>query len=175
MTTTPTSAHLAPTPIATGDPGVRYMLRHTLATLAYRAEKVLRDAPPAFATLAIGDSTRNPVQILAHIGDLLDWGLWLARGEHRWVDSEPQPWGAEVERFWTSLAAFDAYLASDAPLGRAPERLFQGPIADALTHVGQIAMLRRIGGAPVRGENYAKAEIHAGEPPRRDGPRIEFD
>lgn len=151
------------------------MLRHTLATLAYRAEKALRDAPPHFADLAIADGTRTPVQILAHIGDLLEWGLWMARGEHRWEDATPLAWDAEVGRFWDAVSAFDAQLASDAPLGRPAERLFQGPIADALTHVGQLTMLRRLARSPVRGENYARAEIRAGEAPRLDAPRVEFD
>jgi hypothetical protein len=142
--------------------GARQMLRHTVATLAYRGGKAVSDAPASFADLRVGDRTRTPVQILAHIGDLLDWALWLAKGEHRWHDSAPLPWPQEVERFFAALERFDAYLASDAPLGWPAERIFQGPIADALTHVGQLTMLRGLGGAPVRGENYARAEISAG-------------
>ena len=82
----------------------------------------------------------------------------------------------EVARFFRSLEALDAYLASDATLGWSAERLFQGPIADALTHTGQLTMLRRLAGAPVRGENYARAMITAGTVGMAQGaPAAEFD
>ena len=140
----------------------RLFLRHAVATLAYRAGKALRDAPATFADFTVAAGTRSPVQIVAHMGDLLDWALSLARGEHSWHDSTPLPWDKEVARFFVSLSAFDAYLASDNSLGWSAEQLFQGPIADALTHTGQLTMLRRLAGAPVRGENYARAAIAAG-------------
>jgi len=140
----------------------REFLRHTLATLAYRAAKATRGAPDTFATFQAGPTSRTPVEVLAHMGDLLDWALYLARGEQNWHDSMPLPWDREVARFFAALDAFDAYLASEEPLGWSAERLFQGPIADALTHTGQLTMLRRLAGAPVRGENYARATITAG-------------
>jgi hypothetical protein len=140
----------------------RTFLRHTVATLAYRAGKMLRGAPPHFAGYPVGPSSRTPARILAHIGDLLEWGLCLARGERRWQDSEPLEWDAEVARFHAALEQLDGYLASDAPLAQPAEVIFQGPIADALTHVGQLAMLRRLAGSPVRAENYAKANIVVG-------------
>src|SRR5436309_10512108 len=126
----------------------RPMLRHTVATLAYRASKAVRGAPPTFAEFSVHPAARTPAAILAHMGDLFDWALSLAKGEERWADSKPRPWDLEVRRFFASLEAFDAYLASGAELHVKPERLFQGPIADALTHTGQIAMLRRPAGAP---------------------------
>jgi hypothetical protein len=154
----------------------REMLRHTLATLAYRGGKVLRGAPAELADFRAGPDTRTPLQILAHMGDLMEWALWMARGGDRWRDATPRGWDQEVERFFAGVEALDAYLAGDGLLGMGAEPLFQGPIADALTHVGQIAMLRRMAGSPVRGENYAKATITAGrvgfdQPP----PNVEFD
>ena len=149
------------------------LLRHTLATLAYRAGKALRGAPPEFATFA--GAARTPVQILAHMGDLFDWALCLADGRHDWHNFTPQPWDQEVERFFTALEAFDLRLASGVALGYPAERLFQGPIADALTHTGQIAMLRRLAGCPMKGENYFKAEITTGAVGiNQPGPRVEF-
>lgn len=143
------------------DPG-RQLLRHTVATLAYRAGKTLRDAPASFATFAASENCRKPAQILAHMGDLFDWALSIAQGKQAWNDSQPLPWQQEVERFFRTLQAFDGYLASDAPLAASPEKLFQGPVADALTHTGQIAILRRLADCPIRGENYYRAEIVAG-------------
>jgi hypothetical protein len=140
----------------------RQLLRHTLATLAYRAGKTLRDAPESFATFSTGEKGRTPAQILAHMGDLFDWALSIAQGKQAWRDSEPLPWPEEVKRFFKTLEVFDSYLASDAPLAASSEKLFQGPVADALTHTGQIAMLRRMAGCPMRGENYYRAEIVAG-------------
>jgi hypothetical protein len=154
----------------------RQMLRHTVATLAYRGGKAVRQAPEEFATFRIGENTRTPEQILAHIGDLLDWALSQAKGQEVWRDSTPLPWDQEVERFFSALKKFDDYLASEAPLETSAEKLFQGAIADALTHVGQIAMLRRLAGAPVRGENYFKADIVAGRVgAEQTEARVEFD
>src|SRR5712691_6359595 len=132
----------------------REMLRHTVATLAYRGAKAVRGAPASFASFKASPTTRTPAQILAHIGDLLDWALSIAKGEETWHNSKPLDWAKEVKRFHAALKAFDEYLASDGELSASCERIFQGPIADALTHVGQIAMLRRIAGASVKGENY---------------------
>jgi hypothetical protein len=155
----------------------REMLRHTLATLAYRGGKAVRGAPDRFADFKTEADIRTPGQILAHVGDLLDWALVLADGRHTWHDSPPRPWPEEVARFFEALARLDARLASEAPLvGFTAEQLFQGPVADALTHVGQIAMLRRMFGSPVRGENYLKADIVVGRVgPEQSAPRREFD
>ena len=154
----------------------RELLRHTVATLAYRGGKAVRDVPLDVASFRIGEKSRTPAEILAHVGDLLDWALSLAKGERRWHDSAPLPWESEVARFFAGLASFDSCLASGQALAVPAEKLFQGPIADALTHVGQIAMLRRLAGAPVRGENYFVAEIVAGRVgPDQASPRREFE
>ena len=134
------------------------LLRHTVATLAYRGGKALRGAPMEFA----GYGSRTPGQILAHVCDLFDWALKLADGKHEWHNSQPRAWEADVARFFAGLEAFDTRLASGVTLAIEPERLFQGPVADALTHVGQIAMLRRMAGCAMSGENYFVARIEAG-------------
>ena len=122
------------------------------------------------------ETTRTPAQILAHIGDLLDWALSIAKGAETWNNAEPLPWSQEVERFHSALGNFDDYLASDSELAASCERLFQGPIADALTHVGQLTMLRRIAGDPMKGENYSRAKIEAGRVGAdQETPKREFD
>jgi hypothetical protein len=138
------------------------MLRHTLATLAYRAGKVLRDAPADFHAYRPATGGRTAGQILAHMGDLMDWAVSIAEGQQSWTDSPTQAWNADVERFFASLARLDACLAGPSGAAVPDGRLFQGPIADALTHVGQLAMLRRLADAPIRGENYFKADIAEG-------------
>jgi hypothetical protein len=154
----------------------RDLFRHTAATLAYRGGKAVRGAPPEFAAYRAAETGRTPAQILAHIGDLLDWSLSLAKGQEEWHNSVPLAWDQEAARFFAALERFDAYLASDASLHESAEKLFQGPIADALTHVGQIAMLRRMAGCAMRGENYHRAEIVAGRVgPDQTPPRREFD
>ena len=154
----------------------REMLRHTLATLAYRGGKAVRGAPDRFGDFKTEADIRTPGQVLAHVGDLLDWALELADGRRTWRDSPPRPWTEEVSRFFEALARHDARLASETPLGFTERQLFQGPIADALTHVGQIAMLRRMFGSPVKGENYLKADIVAGRVgPDQSAPRREFE
>ena len=140
----------------------RQLLRHTVATLAYRGGKAVRGTPDSISDFHALEGARTPRQILAHIGDLLDWALSIARGQQHWHNSEPLPWPEEARRFFAALEAFDAYLASDGELHATAEKLFQGPIADALTHIGQIAILRRLAGAPILGENYYVAKITAG-------------
>jgi hypothetical protein len=156
------------------------MLRHTVATLAYRGGKAIRGAPADFSGFRAADRTpmptRTPGQILAHIADLLDWALKLADGKNEWRETPPQTWEQDSARFFAALNALDARLASDEPPGLGAEMLFQGPIADALTHVGQISMLRRMAGAPVRGENYFKAKITTGRVGAdQAAPAFEFD
>jgi hypothetical protein len=139
----------------------RELLRHMLATLAYRAARALEGAPDHFAGFA--GAGRMPVQILAHMGDLLDWALTASVGKEQWHASQPSAWKQEQLRFFDSLGAFDAFLASGGPLQVPIERLMQGPVADALTHVGQLAMLRRLSGSPTRGENFYIAVIAVGQ------------
>jgi len=139
----------------------RELLRHTLATLAYRTTRAIEDAPESFADFS--GTGRRPVEILAHTGDLLQWALNLAKGVNRWETHLPFPWRAEQNHFYALLGAFDQFLASDKPIQAPIERLFQGPIADALTHAGQLAMLRRLAGAPICGENYYVAAIAVGQ------------
>jgi hypothetical protein len=154
----------------------RQLLRHTLATVAYRGAKALRGAPVHFASFHIGDKTRTPAQILAHLGDLFDWALSIAKGQQTWHDSTPLPWDAEMERFFAAIKTFDDYVTSAESLNGSAEGIFQGPVADALTHIGQIAMLRRLAGSPVKGENYFRAEIAAGRVgPDQSAPRREFE
>jgi hypothetical protein len=156
--------------------GARELLRHTIATVAYRGGKAVRHSPPAFPAFKAGPATRTPSEILAHIGDLYDWALTMARGNTVWHDSTPLAWDAEVSRFFAALSAFDAFLAGGEPLAATPQKLFQGPVADSLNHIGQLTMLRRLAGSPVRGENYARADIAAGRVgDDQAAPRSEFD
>ena len=152
----------------------RTFLRHTLATVAYRGGKAIRNVPESFSAFSACEGARTPSQLLAHIGDLYDWALTIASGKQVWRDSQPLPWEKEVERFFAVLKAFDEFLVSDAPLHESCEKLFQGPVADSLTHIGQIAILRRLANFPVKAENYHKAEIVCGRvgaeqaPPKRE-------
>jgi len=154
----------------------RELLRHALATVAYRGSKALRGATPEFADFKMDDVGRTPAQILAHMGDLFDWALSIAQGIQKWNNSAPLAWDEEVKRFHAALKAFDDYLASGEPLHADPEALFQGPIADALTHIGQLAMLRRIAGFKMKSENYYRAEVVVGRVgAEQAAPKKEFD
>jgi hypothetical protein len=154
----------------------RELLRHTLATLVYRAAKPMRDIPPRFGKMRAGEDCRSAAEIVAHMCDLVDWALAAAQGAPIWKPTAPVSFTKDATRFFAAARALDDYLASSAPLGCPCEKLFQGPIADALTHVGQLATLRRLAGAPVRGENYFVAEIAAGRVGPNQAPPIrEFD
>jgi hypothetical protein len=143
-------------------PDAAAVLRHLIATVAYRAAKVLRDAPPEFATLSAGNNIRRPVQIVAHMADLMFWARTIASGDNRWSAEGGGVWEREVERLCEGLRLLDETLAAGHVSPRAAEQLIQGPVADALTHVGQLALLRTLAGAPIRPENYAKAKVVAG-------------
>jgi hypothetical protein len=151
-------------------------LRHTLATLAYRASKAVRDAPAGFSQFKIAEGTRTPGEILAHIGDLLDWALTVADNAPRWHDSTPLAWDREVARFFEAMARLDERFTSGLIDQKTADGLFQAPIADALTHIGQISLLRRLAGSPVRGESYLRAVIVTGKVgPEQAAPGLEFD
>ena len=153
--------------------GTAFSIRHTLAALAYRTARAVENAPPDFAKFGSDPNPRRPERILAHMGDLMDWALSLVEGNQKWQNSTPLPWNDETARFFDALEALDRAIASAELPTKTLNRLFQGPIADALTHTGQIAMLRRLAGCPIRGENYFIADIAAGrvgfeqEPPRQ--------
>jgi hypothetical protein len=155
---------------------VRTFVRHTVATLAYRAEKVLRDVPVTFPTFVPSPSSRSALAIVAHLGDLMEWAERMARGESRWAPVAQDDWTGASDRFFATLGTLDRALSTinvDRPTS---ERIFQGPIADALTHVGQLAMMRGLVGVPVRPESYARATITVGRVGRdQTGPRSEFD
>src|SRR5436190_23297397 len=119
------------------------MLRHALATLAYRAGKALRGAPAEFGTFAPAAGSRTAGQILAHLGDLMDWGTSIALGAQAWSNAAVQAWDADVRRFFDAVAAFDAALVATPPDEALAHKLLQGPIADALQHTGQLTMMRR--------------------------------
>jgi hypothetical protein len=154
----------------------RHFLRHTVATLAYRAEKALRDAPDGFPELRASPATRTPFQVVVHLGDLMEWAERMARGERRWQHVPCADWREARDRFFRGLAALDRALAEAPAESLSAEAIFQGPVADALTHVGQLTMLRGIAGAPVRPESYARAEIKVGVVgPDQSAQRTEFD
>jgi hypothetical protein len=148
------------------------LLRHTLATVAYRAGKALRGTPPEFDAFKAGPNTRTPAEILAHLGDLYDWALGLCEGRHAWRATPPTNWDSDTQRFFTALEKVDARLASGAPLGMPPTQFFQGAIADSLTHIGQINILRGIAGTSIRPEDYCRAKITTGRVTADQAPPI---
>lgn len=153
----------------------RALLRHTIATLAYRGGKAMRGAPESFSSFKIGGPPKTPGQILAHIGDLLDWAITLCDGKQAWNNSAPRTWAEDTARFHETLRRLDDRIAGGGDLAESAGALFQGPIADALTHVGQINMLRRLAGVPIKGENYHRADIAMGRVGAEQAePRREF-
>jgi hypothetical protein len=150
------------------------MLRHTVATLAYRAGKVLRGVPPEFTNFRAAPGSRTAGEILAHMGDLFDWANSIADGRQEWHNSHVVTWDQGTARFFAALQGFDRRLAAGCE--EPAEKLFQGPVADALTHTGQIAMLRRLAGCPIRPENYHRADIAAGRAGAEQAtPVMEYD
>jgi hypothetical protein len=150
-------------------------IRHALATLSYRLGKVLRGTPAEFRDFRAAEGVRTPGEILAHIGDLMDWALAQVEGRKEWHDSTSLEWEQEIARFFRAIEALDQRIAEHGLGAAKAEKLFQSAIADALTHTGQIALLRRMAGIAVRPENYAAADIATGRVgPEQAPPRAEF-
>ena len=152
------------------------VLRHLVATLAYRAAKAVRDVPSEFPHTVVSPTTRRPVLIVAHMADLMAWGMSLAEGRSEWTAAGSDDWRVEVQRFFSGLEALDRRIASSSLPPESIQKLIQGPLADALTHVGQLAMLRGMTGAPLRPESYARARVVRGQVgPDQASPGFEFD
>jgi len=165
--------HAATSQIESRESIQQLVLRHLLATLAYRAAKVLRDVPSGFADTTFSPVTRRPVAIVAHLADLMAWAITLARGDNLWRAGGADDWDTEIKRFVDELGTLDHVLLTTTLPSGAIEQLIQGPLSDALTHVGQLALLRGMAHAPIRPESFAKAQIVVGTvgldqaPPRR--------
>jgi hypothetical protein len=146
----------------------RHMLRHFLAALAYRGTNVLREMPAHIPQFRPSPLVRAPVEILNHLNGVLTYAhSFLVPYE----STEPPllEWRGEVERFYEILAKLDQSLAGPTPLRVVDEEdLLQGPFADAMLHLGQIGIFRRIAGSPVAAENYIFADITAGRLVRCD-------
>ena len=141
----------------------REALRHLVATVAYRLSVAIADAPETFGDFRAHPETRTPGELLAHIGDLLQGSLYLSKGELVYLSSAPLPWKPELDRVFSAIKQLDEYLASQSDLACPVDKLIQGPVGDALTHVGQLVMLRRMHGSPIRSAGYFDAEIAAGD------------
>ena len=138
------------------------LLRLLLATLAYRGGRCLRDAPESYVHFDTGNGKTTPLTILAHLGDLFDWTYSMMLGEGRWPTTTPTDWAGESARFHACLEKLDRHLASGAPVQGEVARYVHGPLADALTHVGQLAILRRMAGCQLPGESFFAADIQIG-------------
>jgi hypothetical protein len=135
------------------------ILRHFLAAIAYRTQKSLQGAPAEFAAFRVAPSVRTPHEIVKHITSVLGYARTFFTGGEWWPEKLPD-FKDEVLRLHEVLASLSHYLEKDTPLqGTTPERILQGPFSDAMTHVGQLAMLRRLFGSPVPPENFIMAAI----------------
>jgi len=134
------------------------LLSHFLATLAYRTRKALHGAPHSFASFSAGQATRTPFELVRHMSDVLNHARTFFGDPAR---LEPLPtYEEEVARFFEIVSELLDHLSREQPLdGTTPERLLQGPFSDAMTHSGQLAMLRRLSGEPIPPENFHDAEI----------------
>jgi hypothetical protein len=137
----------------------RHMLRHFLAALAYRTQKALRGAPADFADFKAGNDVRTPQELVRHMTSVLGYARTFFIGGEYWPDPLPS-FREEVERFHAMLTDLRTHLEGGTPLnGLTEEQLLQGQFSDAMTHAGQLAMLRRLHGEPVRSENFIHAAI----------------
>lgn len=149
----------------------RELLRHFLAAIAYRTQKALRDAPDDYAAFSAGNRVRTPAELVRHMTSLMGHVRTHFVGGSYPARPEPLPtFQQEIARFHEMLVAVGELLSSGAPCSISTEQLLQGPFADTMTHVGQLAMLRRLADSPVPPENFIYADIRgdrldANQPP----------
>jgi len=138
----------------------RTLLRHFLAALAYRTQKALRGAPADFGSFQAGQDVRTPAELVRHMTSVLGYARTLFVGGRYWPDALPSL-EEEVERFHLMVQDLARHLERGTPLleGMTEARLLQGPFSDAMTHAGQLSMLRRLAGSPVAPEDFVFAEI----------------
>lgn len=141
----------------------RALVSHLLAAIAYRTQKALRDAPASYPDFSAGGRVRTPVEILRHMTSVLGYARTFKVGGTYPIKPEPlEDFAAEQRRFHEMLELVRDSLDEDGSLGTlTPAQLLQGPFADVMTHVGQLAMLRRMVGAPVAPENFIFADVRA--------------
>ena len=138
----------------------RQMLRHFLAALAYRTQKALRDAPEGFADFRVDEFVRTPHELLLHMTGVVKYAVTLFEGGDSWPNKAPT-FREEILRFHETLESLGRHLDTGIKLKETTlERLLQGPLSDAMTHAGQIALLRRLYGSPVPGEGFMLADIN---------------
>ena len=138
----------------------RALLRHFLAALAYRTQKALREAPEGFGSFRAGANVRTPAEIVRHMTSVLGFARTFFVGG-RYRPNELPSLRDEIGRFHDMLQDLGRHLEAGSPLldGMSAERLLHGPLSDAMTHAGQLAMLRRLAGAPVAPEDFSVADI----------------
>jgi hypothetical protein len=139
-------------------------LRHTLATIAYRFQQSVGKATNDFGSFSLGHGTRSPAEIVHHMYRVLKASAEFVTSG-RYSDENPENLSLyhEIERFNTGLSEFDNILAETHLESEFSKRLLQGPLADILTHIGQLSMMSRLNGYPIDGENFAKAPITIGK------------
>jgi len=139
----------------------RQLLQHFLAALAYRTQKALRGAPDSFAGFRIGPTSRTPKELVWHMTGVIGYARTMFHGG-RFVPPEVPTFADEVKRFHDTLAALSADFADESLSAQITDKQFlQGPLSDAMTHAGQLAMLRRLNGSPVPSENFIFADVRS--------------
>lgn len=138
------------------------LIRHFLATLSYRANKIISNIPENYPELIIGNGVRTPKEILHHILEVLLFAKFYLLNENR-KDTPLLEWNEEVKRFNNILNELDKILEEKDVESSTLKKLLQGPLSDAMTHIGQLALLRRLAGSPISGENFMKADINTGK------------
>jgi len=139
--------------------GTRQLLRHFLAALAYRTQKALRGAPPGFGDFRVAANVRTPHELVWHMTGVIGYARTMLHGG-AFAPARLAAFPDEVARFHDTLAALHADFGNPSlEAAISDERFLQGPLADAMTHAGQLAMLRRLAGSPVASEDFIKAAI----------------
>jgi hypothetical protein len=139
----------------------RQLLQHFLAALAYRTQKALRGAPDQFADFRAAPNVRTPQELVRHMTGVIGYAQTMLRGG-TFAPPTLDTFDAEIDRFHSILAKLrDDFADSALSASISDEQFLQGPLADAMTHAGQLAMLRRIAGSPVPSEDFVFAHVRS--------------
>ena len=137
------------------------MLRHFLASITYRATKAIKNVPETYPAHDLGKGVKTPLRILHHITGVLTYAHSFFE-HYDTTHIDVKSWDAEVGEFYSILSKLDKSIQEKKPKEVTEEQLLQGPLSDAMTHIGQLSMLRRLADSPLPSENFIFADVRKG-------------
>ncbi len=135
-----------------------HFIQHFLKVLSYRFEKAIHNAAESYPKHASGHGIRTPLELLGHMNGVLEFAISSLKNQPRRNIPE-QSWQEQITLYYEKLKELNQLMQENSFDTDTLERILQGPLADAMTHIGQLAMMRRLANSAIAGENYFAADM----------------